>query len=46
VHLNGVAGAELGDVGPQRGGVNVVEDVHGHSLSATATGRSRLWGYS
>src|SRR5690606_26615181 len=29
VPLDGVAGAGLGDVGTQRGGVDVVEDVHG-----------------
>src|SRR3954451_16465540 len=29
VHLDGVTGAEGGDVGPQRGGVEVVQRVHG-----------------
>src|SRR5688572_15764493 len=35
VHLDGVTGAEVGDVRPERSGVDVVEDVHGNSLSAT-----------
>src|SRR5690606_9337356 len=39
VHLDGVAGAELGDVGTQRGGVDVVEDVHG-SFALCARHRS------
>src|SRR5690348_14249662 len=33
VHLHGVTGAECGDVGTQRCGVEVVQRVHGESLS-------------
>ena len=39
VHLDGVAGTEVGDVRAEVGGVNRVEDVHSRSLSAAATGR-------
>jgi hypothetical protein len=42
VHLDGVAGAEVGDVRPQARGVDMVEDVHDGSLSAPATGRTRI----
>src|SRR6188472_1150711 len=42
VHLDGVARAEVGDVRPQARSVDVVEDVHDGSLSAPATGRTRI----
>jgi hypothetical protein len=36
VHLDGVTGAEVGDIRLERGCVDVVEEMHGISLSASA----------
>ena len=42
--LSGVAGAEVRDVGAQRGGVDGVERVHGGLLPRGATGHPRIGG--